>query len=1220
MEQKSNLDKLKEFRLSSLSVNNRKTVYLILMILLIGGISAYQNMSRESFPEIQMPEIYVNVPYPGNSPDIIKDKVVKPIEKELNKIKGVDHIETTSMQDFGILVVKFDFAVTPDEAKDLVESAVTDAKSDKNFAQDLPVEPTIAQMDVNDFPILNINLSGDYPVQMLNDKAEYLKDKIEGLSEISEVEIRGVQEQKLKIEMKQDIAESKQVSVSDVEQAIQQENVNIGAGNLKIDGIDHFVMFEGKFETIEEIQNLIVKHDGNKDVYLHEVAEVSFGDTDTTSFARQSDKSVVMLDIKKRAGANIIEAIDQVKLVVGEAVDDGKLGGMTVTFTNDQSTQIRSQVSNLENSIIFGVILVVGVLLFFLGLRNALFVGVAIPLSMFMSFMLLHAAGVTLNVMVLFSLVLALGMLVDNGIVVVENIYRLMDEGMDGITAAKKGVGEVAWPIIASTATTLAAFIPLALWPGIMGEFMQYLPITLMIVLGSSLFVALVINPVLTAMLMRVEQEKPKLKNALISFGILLVLGLLSYGAGSIGFGNLFIVIGLLIFLNMYVLFPLTLKFQNGLLPKMENAYRKMLKWILASREPKLIAGFFYRLFKGKGGAGNTIAKIIKGLTARPSYVFFGTFWVLILSFVLVGMFPTKVEFFPNNEPNYINIFIEHPTGTDIAVTNETAKDVKVLIDEVLNEEAVNTNGKKLGKSYYEMYDVENIVLPDGTKSKDTTYFIASVIEQVGKGTSDPMAGASFGETPHKARITVTFSEYSHRKGINTNDVKLKIEEKLKNWKGNLADLKITVDKEPQGPPQEPPVYVEVTGSDDYNTLIDAATALKNYMNTLNIEGSQQVDTDVKISKAEFKIDFDRTMIRRSGMSFGQVASTVRTALFGKDISTFEKGDELYDLNVRFVSEFRGDIDALLNQKIMFMNNRGQKLNIPIMSMVKDYDVVYKNTSIKRKDLDNVVVAYAGITEGANGNEVVEKYKAQMDDFTNSAEWKKFEAQGVKFKFGGQMEEQAKEMSFLSTALMIAVFLILLIIVTQFNSFSTPTIILMSVILSLAGVFLGIVITRDPFVIIMTMIGIISLAGIVVNNAIVLIDYTNLLRTRKKEELGMSETDQLSIEEVKESIVSGGQTRLRPVLLTAITTILGLVPLATGMNIDFFSLFTEFDPKIFFGGDNAIFFGPMSKAIIYGLTFATFLTLVAVPVMYYLLYRLKLWVYRIAGWELKSNY
>lgn len=1194
----SKFDKIKEFALSTLSVSNRKTVYLITLILVIMGASAYQNMSRESFPELQIPEVYVNVPYPGNSPDIVRDKVIKPIEKELNKVKGVDKIESTSMQDFGFIVVKFDFSVSVKDAKDLVESAVNDAKSDKNFAQDLPFEPTIKKMDFGEMPILNINLSGDFPVQTLKDKAEYLKDKLEGITAVSDVDIRGVQEQKLKIEIKQDIAESKQISANDIEQAVQSENMNLGAGNLKIDGIDHFVMFEGKFESLDEIRNLVVKHDAQKDVYLYEVADVSFGDTDTTSYARQSDKSVVMIDVKKRSGSNIIEAIDEIKEVVRQAEEDGKLNGLEVKLTNDQSTQIRSQVSNLENSIIFGVILVVGVLLFFLGLRNALFVGVAIPLSMFMSFMLLHAAGVTLNVMVLFSLVLALGMLVDNGIVVVENIYRLMDEGMDSITAAKKGVGEVAWPIIASTATTLAAFVPLALWPGIMGEFMQYLPITLMIVLGSSLFVALVINPVLTAMLMKVNEGQPKKKFTFILTGISVVLGILFYGAGSVGGGNLAVVFGIFVLLNTFVFYPLGQKFQNSFLPKLENWYRKFLTSIMVGK--------------------------------RSLWIFLGTFGLLILSFILLGMFPTKVEFFPSNQPNYINVFIEHPMGTDIAVTNKTTEQVKALIDEVLNEEmdniddpetVLNEKAYGMGDTYAfnDVYDVDKLRDENGDVFYDTVPLISSVIEQVGKGTSDPMAGPSFGETPHKSRITVSFSEFSYRKGVNTSVIKQKVEEKLANWEGNLADLKITVDKEPNGPPQDPPIYIEVTGSDNYDDLVTAATAVKNYVNDLKIEGAQKVDTDVKAGKAEFKIVLDRTKIRTSGMSYGQVASTMRTALFGKDISTYELDDEIYDMNVRFEKGFRGDIDALLNQKIMFMNNRGQHLTIPILSVVKDYEIVYKNTSIKRKNLDNVVAAFAGVEESANSNEVVEKIKEKLTEFESSDDWKTYKNKGVKFKIGGQMEEQQKEMSFLSSALMIAVFLILLIIVAQFNSFSTPAIILLAVLFSLAGVFFGMVISRDPFIIIMTMIGIISLAGIVVNNAIVLIDYTNLMRTRKKEELGYGEKEQLSIDEVKEAIIDGGQTRLRPVLLTAITTILGLFPLATGMNIDFFSLFTEFNPKIFFGGDNAIFFGPMSWTIIYGLTFATFLTLIAVPVMYYLLYRFKIVVYGWFKWELKSK-
>lgn len=1196
---KSKLDKIKEFGLSTMSVNNRKTVYLLLVIILTLGIGAYTSMSREAFPELQIPEIYVNVTHPGNSPETVRDEVIKPIEKELNKIKGVDDIESTSMQDFGFIIVKFDFEISPKEAKDLVETAVKDAKARKDFTKNLQFEPVVKRMDFGEMPIININLSGDFPVQTLKEKAEYLKDEIEGITEISDVDIRGVQDQKLKIEIKQDIAQSKEVSVNDIENAIQQENMNLGAGNLKIDGIDHFVMFEGKLETIEEIENIVVKHEGQKDVYLYEVADVSFGDTDTTSYARQSDKSVVMLDIKKRSGANIIDAIDQVKEVVRIAEEEGKLTGLTVTLTNDQSNQIRSQVSNLENSIIFGVILVVGVLLFFLGLRNALFVGIAIPLSMFMSFALLNMAGVTLNIMVLFSLVLALGMLVDNGIVVVENIYRLMDEGLDGITAARKGVGEVAWPIIASTATTLAAFVPLALWPGMMGEFMQYLPITLMIVLGSSLFVALVINPALTAMLMRVGDNAPKKKNSFIGFGVLIVLGLLFHGAGSTGMGNFLIVIALLILLNMFVLYPATVKFQNSFLPWLENKYRSFLSAVMVGK--------------------------------RPIWVFFGTFAVLIMSFVLVGLFPTKVEFFPDNQPNYINVFIEHPMGTDIAVTNKTTEEVKALIDEVLNEEIQNVDdpetdidekaGPMLGDyySFYGVYDVEKKKDEYGETFYDTIPLISSVIEQVGKGTSDPMAGPAFGETPHKSRITVSFCEFSHRKGVNTSYIKQKVEEKLANWKGNIADLKITVDKEPNGPPQQPPVYIEVTGSDNYSDLVDAATAIKHFMNAKNVEGVQKIDTDVKTSKAEFKIIFDRTNIRKAGMSYGQVSSTVRTALFGKDISTFEKDDEIYDLNLRFGKEFRGDIDALLNQKIMFMNNRGQKLSVPIMSMVEDYEVVYKNTSIKRKNLDNIVAAFAGVEQGANANEVVADLKKVLEEFENTPDGKAYAAKGVKFKFTGQMEDQEKEMAFLGSALGIAVFLILLIIVSQFNSFSTPLIILMSVVLSLAGVFLGIVITRDAFVIIMTMIGIISLAGIVVNNAIVLIDYTNLIKSRKKEEQGIEENQPLSIPDVKDAIITGGQTRLRPVLLTAITTILGLVPLATGMNIDFFSLFSEYDPKIFFGGDNAIFFGPMSWTIIYGLTFATFLTLVAVPVMYYLLYRFKLWIYRVFKWELKGK-
>ena len=745
------INQWREFGLSSLAVNNRKTVYLIITIFLLGGISAYKNMPRESFPQIQVPEIYVNVPYPGNSPEIIADKIIKPFEKELNKLKGIEKITSTATQDFGILKIEFDFGITPKDAKRAVEEALSDARSSKTFAQDLPVEPTIQEIDVNEFPIININLSGEYPVDILKEKADLIKDRLESISEINAVEIRGVQEKKVKIEIRKFDAEANRVSFGDIESAIQSENTTIGAGNLKIDGIDNFILIEGKFKDFRDFNNLVVKHEENDNVYLRDVANVSFSDSDTTSYARQNSQPVVMLDVKKRAGENIINAIDKLKVEI-EGLEKSFPSDMKLTYTNDQSVMIRSQVSNLENSIVFGVILVVFVLLFFLGLRNALFVGIAIPFSMFLSFILLNSAGVSLNIMVLFSLVLALGMLVDNGIVVVENVYRLMDEGLDSFEATKKGIGEVAWPIIASTATTLAAFVPLALWPGIIGEFMQYLPITLMIVLGSSLFVALVITPVLLAVLMKIENNAPKTSKIVKSFGAFVVVGLLLLVSGFKSLGNLSIIISGLVLLNGFLFVPGTVWFQNKFLPKLEVGYQKFLSWVLHKK--------------------------------RPLWVITGTFFTLILSFVLTGIFPPKVLFFPENQPNYINVFVELPVGTNIAETNAATVAIKKEINRVLSSPI----SEKDTLSYLEAADVELI-----NNKTIKTPFVESIIEQVGKGTSDPNSGPSFGETPHKARITVSFCEFSHRKGLNTSTVKSLIEKSLL---GKFhADITIVVDK-----------------------------------------------------------------------------------------------------------------------------------------------------------------------------------------------------------------------------------------------------------------------------------------------------------------------------------------------------------------------------------------------------------------------------------------
>ena len=961
---------------------------------------------------------------------------------------------------------------------------------------------------------------------------------------------------------------------------MQSENITTGAGNIQIDGVDHFVIIEGKYSDYRLLNDLVVKHEDNKNIYLRDVAKVSFGDTDTTSFARQNGNPVVMLDIKKRGGANIIKAIDQIKKIITSAKEKQIPKNIDITYTNDQSIQIRSQISNLENSIIFGVILVVGVLLFFLGFRNALFVGVAIPLSMFISFLLLNLAGVSLNIMVLFSLVLALGMLVDNGIVVVENVYRLMDEGMGRFEATKKGVGEVAWPIIASTATTLAAFVPLALWPGIMGEFMQYLPITLMIVLGSSLLVALVINPVLIAVLMKTQQPKPNKKKSLIYFASFTVFSLLAYFLDILWLGNISLTIGLLILLYNFFLNPATKKFQTKFLPLLENSYQKFLNHVMLGK--------------------------------RPGYVIISTFFILILSLLLIAIFPPKVLFFPDNQPNYLNVFVELPVGTNINETNAKTLKVKSIIDSVLNSPI----SKNSSDTYYSVYN-KSKTHSNGTNQHEKIPFIESVIEQVGKGTSDPMQGPSYGETPNKSRITVSFCEFSHRKGINTSHVKKEIELALMN-KFN-SDVKIVVDKEKNGPPQEPPINIEITGSEDFEKLIYESNKIKEYLDTINIPGIQKLKLNVDLNKAEIKIKINREYAKRAGLSTGQISATIRTALFGKDVSTYTEGEENFDINIRFKKDNRSDLSSVLDHKVMFMNNRGVKLKIPISAVVERMDVVYKHNAIKRKDLTNMVTIFSGVQEGYNPNEVVELVKQKMEDYLQTNNGESFIKNGFSYNFTGQIQDQEKEMAFLSTALLIALFLILLILVTQFNSFSTPFIILFSVLLSLSGVFFGIVIARNDFVIIMTMIGIISLAGIVVNNAIVLVDYTNLLRKRKRKELGLEETERLPIEEVKKSIILGGKRRLRPVLLTAITTILGLLPLALGININFITLFTNLDAQLFIGGDNVIFFGPMSLTIIYGLTFATFLTLIAVPVMYYFIYKFKLWVYDRFNWTLRSN-
>lgn len=1109
---------VKEFGLTTLSIKNKTTVLVLTFIIVIAGIGTYLGLPKESFPEIQQPIVYIGTPHPGNSPIDMENLITRPLEKEINTIAEVDLIKSTSVQDYSTIIAEFTPDTDVEDALTKVKDAVDRAKQE--LPSDLQSDPNVFEMNFSEFPVMNINLSGDFSLDELNEYAEYLEEEIEKFSEISKVEIRGVDEKELKINVNPYQMEARMVNFGDIETAIKSENISMSGGNVLENDIRRSIRVVGEFENPEDLLDVVVKSEDGAIVYLKDIATVDFDYKDKQNYARLRRDPVVMVDIIKRSGENLLVATDKINEVLRFAKKNIFPPGLSINITNDQSKQTRDMVSSLENNIISGVILVVLVLLFFLGTRNALFVGMAIPLSMFMAFLILGSFGITINMMVLFSLIMALGMLVDNGIVVVENVYRLMEEGFSPFEATRRGVGEVALPIIASTATTLAAFLPLAFWPGMMGEFMKYLPITLMVTLGSSLFVALVINPVLITIFMRVDKEgNIKHKTVLLLSSIFMVVGAGLLAMKIMAIGNLLIMFGLLILLNVYVLTPLSIRFQSAFLPWLEGLYSKTLEFAL------------------------------KG--SRPYLFFWGTVLMLFFSIGLMNVFPPNVLYFPVNEPKYVNVFIEYPVGTDIETTNAFTEKVE---DKVLT----------LITPY------ENIV--------------ESITANVGQGTADPNDSGAFGQTdtPNKGRITVNFVEFIDRDGQSTTEIMEEMRSGISEYPGVI----VTVDKNADGPPAGKPISIEVSG-EKYATLIDVTDRMKNTINASGIEGIEKLKTDMESGKPEMIVHIDREKARRFGLSTNTIAQEIRTALFGKEISKFKQGEDDYEIQLRLDKKYRYDVDALINKTIIFRDQSDGKMHEVPISAVATVELSTTYGSVKRKNLRRVITLSSNVVTGYNATLVNDEIKMLLAEFKMPT--------GYEFKYGGEQEKQAKEMAFLSKALLIAVFMIFLIIVSQFNKITAPFIIMMSVVLSTIGVFLGLVIFQMDFVIIMTMIGIISLAGIVVNNAIVLIDFIELSRKRKRLEHG---GDILPFNEIINAITEAGRTRLRPVLLTAITTILGLIPLAIGINIDFVGLFTEYNANFYLGGDNVMFWGPMSWTIIFGLTFATFLTLIIVPVMY----------------------
>jgi len=1116
--------KTRSFGLTNLSLKNKTSVFILTVLLTLFGLYSYNDMPKSLFPDIVMPTIMVQTVYPGNSPADIENLITRPIEKQIKSVKGIKNLTSNSVQDNSSIIVEFNTDVEVKIALQDVKDAVDKAKSD--LPNDLDLEPMVMDIDFSEFPILNINLSGDFSLDDLKIYAEELQDQIESLTEISKVEITGLLNREITIKTDLHKMESNEISLRDIEDAINLENVSIAGGDILLGKSRRSVRTDAEFKKASEIENIIVKSEQGNIVYLKDIAEVIDGYEERKSYARLNKKPVVSLNIVKKSGENLLEATDQIMQLLETAKASQIIPStLEISITNDQSEQTRKQLENLENSIIFGVILVILVLLFFLGLRNAIFVGLAIPLSMFISFVILGAMGTTMNMIVLFALILALGMLVDNAIVVIENIHRLYnEEGLSKFEAAKKGVGEIAVPIISSTATTLAAFFPLLFWDDMMGEFMGYIPTTLIIVLGSSLFVALVINPVVAStFILKDNRDKVNFSKVAKITTVLLIIAALFYISGNIFMGSLLLTFALLTLLNSFVLSPISYWFQDSLLVRFEQFYANLLKWALNGYKPLLLLGFT---------------------------------GVLLISSIVFFIFKSpRVEMFPVNEPKYVNVFVELPIGSDITVTDSIAKQVENEIFAILTP-------------YNEA--------------------VSSVMTNVGAGTTDPNEiGGGKGITPNKARITINFKEYEYRKGISTGEIMKMISSDLL----KIPGVDISVDKNRDGPPMGKPINIEIRG-EDFEKLLTISDEIKSSIEDAAIEGIEKLKVDLELSKPELLVTIDRDQARRLGVSTAQVASTIRTALFGKEISKFKDGEDEYPIILRLDDSYRFSVPALMNQRITFRSqSNGQIKQIPIAT-IANYS--YNNTfgSVNRKDMKRQVTIFSNVLEGYNENLINDQLKQLLAD--------KELPPGYELQFTGKQQEQEQTTAFLSKALLIAIALITLILVSQFNSAIKPIIIILTVVFSTIGVFFGLALFNMDFVIIMTGIGIVSLAGIVVNNAIVLIDYIDLLKTRKRKELQLEQDTPLETHLAMKCIEEGGQKRLRPVLLTAITTILGLLPMATGMNINFYTLLTELDAQIFFGGDNATFWGPMAWTVIFGLTFATFLTLIIVPVMYLL--------------------
>jgi multidrug efflux pump subunit AcrB len=1094
------LSRFKEFRMTSAAVDHQTSVLVLFAFIILGGLFAYKAIPRESFPEIEVPMIAVNTIYPGVSPADMESLVTQPLEDELSTISHVKELTSTSVEGYSSIIAEFETTVNLEEALQKVREKVDLAKPD------LPEEaedPSIVEFDFSAFPVMQVNLSGEYGIVRLKEIAEELQDRLEQIPSVLRAEVRGGLEREVQVDVHLDRLQFYGLAIMDVIDAIRDEHVNIPGGSIDVGTFKYLVRVDSEFDDPAGIEDIVVATKADRPIYVRDIADVDFGFKERDSFARLDLAPVVTLDVVKRSGQNIIETADRVKEVIRDM--EPELPPTTIVkITSDQSVQIADMVSSLENNIISGLILIIGVLLFFLGAGNAVFVAISIPTSMLLSFVILQMTGTTLNMVVLFSLILALGMLVDNAIVVVENIYRYVEEGWDRRMAAKKATGEVAMPVIAATLTTLAAFAPLLFWPGQVGEFMKFMPSTLIIALSSSLFVALVIVPTLCAMFLRLDDDpapslRPAARWTLMATAALL---LLMFAANNVLTAVLLVATATILWaLNRFVIVGIASRFQHDWLPRVLTVYETQLRRALEHR----------------------------------AVVLFGSVAGLVVTLLLFARFNAGVEYFPEDmPPKEILVEIDLPVGSRAEATDVIARRLESEIR----------------------------IIPGISDAK-------SVVATVGgSGGAAAMGGGA--SSPNAGRVTVSMVEFADQE-YDAFDLLSSMQASLGM---DIAGADITVDQMAEGPAQGAPVNIEIIG-EEAGTLKELSDRVLEILEDDPVYAKLVgLESDLDEARPELSVTVDREKAALYGVSSRDVGIAIRGAIQGIEAAKYRTGNDEYDIVVRLAEEYRGELESL--RDLMVMDEGTQ---IPLLSVAK-WEVADGYGSIRRKDQTRMATISSDVRGGLNSNAVLGEVREVLAEFvTNDL------PVGYRVQYTGQSQDQDEAAAFLQSAFLGAVMLIGLILVTQFNSVVKPVIILTSVLMSTAGVFLGLMIFRMPFGIIMTGVGIISLAGIVVNNAIILIDYIDLLRTRD----GMDR---------REALVKGGHVRFRPVVLTAITTALGLIPLAIGLNFDFFGLYTNLQPELYWGGEQAAWWGPMAIAVIVGILFATFLTLILVPVLY----------------------